>query len=346
MTRAFLGVAALLIAIGTGTALGALLFQPVSPKGLEEAPAVVDTPVVQRAIDDRRNIRLALDLGPSASLRSPTDGLITESKCQANQAITSGDHLVTLGDQRIHALATATPLWRDLSPGDQGDDVTALQAELQRLGYLVDLDGRIGPQTLRSVADLVGLSDTAAFHSYTVILRASFIWLPEASVIPASCTASVGEAITENAELVLLDRPLVRARIVDMPAELLPGQRRLTLDGRDFLIDDTGILEDPQALADLQATPSYQHWLSALNDEPAPNLDAALSLAEPTLVHAVSPSAIYEVDGADACVLDHGVPRPVKILSSELGQTRILFPDGEPAPASLPAPPQNAGSCR
>lgn len=133
---------------------------PFPPRGLEETPAAVDTPVVQRTIDDRRSIRLALELGPSASLKSPSDGLITESACQAGQAIASGDHMMTLGDQRLYALATAIPLWRDLGPGDQGDDVTALQAELQRLGYLVDADGRIGPQTLRSVADLVGLSGT------------------------------------------------------------------------------------------------------------------------------------------------------------------------------------------
>lgn len=346
MTRALLGIAALVVAIGAGAALGALLFRPVSPRGLEETPAAVDTPVVQRTIDDRRSIRLALELGPSASLKSPSDGLITESACQAGQAIASGDHMMTLGDQRLYALATAIPLWRDLGPGDQGDDVTALQAELQRLGYLVDADGRIGPQTLRSVADLVGLSGTPAFSSYALIPRASFVWLPEPSVVPSSCAASVGEGIVEHDEIAVLDRTLVRARVVDMPADLLPGQRLLTVDGRDFPVEEAGILEDPQALAELQTTSSYQHWLSAQNDEPAPNLDASLSLAEPTLVHAVSPSAIYEVDAADACVLDNGVPRPVTIVSSELGQTHILFPDGAPAPASLPAPPRNAASCR
>lgn len=109
MTRALLGIAALVVAIGAGAALGALLFRPVSPRGLEETPAAVDTPVVQRTIDDRRSIRLALELGPSASLKSPSDGLITESACQAGQAIASGDHMMTLGNQRLYALATAIP---------------------------------------------------------------------------------------------------------------------------------------------------------------------------------------------------------------------------------------------
>ncbi|MST64797.1 hypothetical protein [Schaalia hyovaginalis] len=39
MTRALLGIAALVVAIGAGAALGALLFRPVSPRGLEDSIA-------------------------------------------------------------------------------------------------------------------------------------------------------------------------------------------------------------------------------------------------------------------------------------------------------------------
>lgn len=346
MTRLLFRIAVFIIVLSAGTALGAFLFRSVSPQGLEDAPALVDTPVTQRAIEDTRNVRLALELGPQVSLRSHSDGLITALTCQAGQTISSGDHIMTLGDQRVYAFATAIPLWRDLNVGDHGEDVTALHTELQRLGYLIDTDNRIGIQTLRSVATLLGFTELSDIFSYTTISPSSFVWLPTASVTLSSCTVSVGENITENTELAILDRPLLHAHVLDMPTDLLEGQRHLTVDGHHFPITEAGILEDPQALIDLQATPSYQRWLSSLTDEPAPPLDVTFSLNEATQVYAVSPSAIYDVKGNEACVLDHDTPRPVRILSSELGQTHILFPDGQAPPDSLPAPPRNALSCR
>ncbi|MDC4233775.1 hypothetical protein M3T53_08675 [Actinomyces sp. B33] len=346
MTRSLLALAAAVTAIAAGIALGALLFRPAVPRGLDEAPAVVDTPVAERALDDRRTVSLALDLGPSTALKSPADGLVTAFHCRPGQAVSSGDHLMTVGDQRVYALATDAPLWRDLGPGDTGDDVADLQEELQRLGYPLAVDGEVGPRTLRAAADLVGLVDPASIRAYTTIPRASFVWLPAASVVPVSCTASVGDGVNEHDDLAALERPLVRAQIVAMPDDLLPGPRRLTVDGQDLPVDDSGAVDDPDALERLRTTPSYQRWLAGLADDPASALDAALGLVDPAVVSSVSPSAIYDIDGAAACVLDNGAPRPVTIVSSELGQTHVVFPDGRPAPLSLPASTRTGPPCR
>lgn len=327
-------------------ALGALVFRPVSPRGLEEAPDLVEVPVTQRVVDDQRSVQLALTLGPSTSLKTPAAGLITTLNCRVGESISSGDQVMTLGDQRLYALATSMPLWRDLTLGDRGEDVLALQTELERLGYGVVADGEVGPHTLRAVAEFLGMSAPATIRAYTTISRASFVWLPAASVVPTSCEAVVGDYLDEHDEIAVLGRSLEQARVADMPADLLPGQRLLSIDGQTISVDEAGVASDPDQLSALQMTPSYQKWLSALSEEPTSTLEASLVLAEPATVSSVSPSVIYEVDGTSACVLDKGTPRPVTIVSSELGQTFLIFPDGQAAPDLLPTPPKDAPSCK
>jgi peptidoglycan hydrolase-like protein with peptidoglycan-binding domain len=49
---------------------------------------------------------------------------------------------------------SVTPMYRDLRPGDQGQDVTQLQTALKRLGYFdAEVNGRYGPTTAASVAE-------------------------------------------------------------------------------------------------------------------------------------------------------------------------------------------------
>lgn len=346
MRRAVMRVVAIAVSVCAGVALGALVFRPVSPQGLEEAPGVVEVPVTQRVVDDQRSVQLALTLGPSTSLKTPATGLITSANCRAGESISSGDQVMTLGDQRLYALATSMPLWRDLTLGDRGEDVAALQTELERLGYGVFPDGEVGPRTLRATAELLGMSDPATIRAYTTISRTSFVWLPTSSVVPTSCEAVVGDYLDEHDEIAVLGRSLEQARVADMPADLLPGQRLLSIDGQTISVDEAGVASDPDQLSALQMTPSYQKWLSALSEEPASTLEASLVLAEPATVSSVSPSVIYEVDGTSACVLDKGTPRPVTIVSSELGQTFLIFPDGQAAPDLLPTPPKDAPSCK
>lgn len=346
MRRAVMRVVAIAVPVCAGVALGALLFRPVSPEGLEEAPGVVEVPVTQRVVDDQRSVQLALTLGPSTSLKTPVAGLITSANCRAGESISSGDQVMTLGDQRLYALATSMPLWRDLTLGDRGEDVLALQTELERLGYGVLADGEVGPRTLRATAELLGMSDPATIRAYTTISRASFVWLPASSVVPTSCEALIGDYLGEHDEIAVLGRSLEQARVADMPADLLPGQRLLSVDGQKISVDEAGIVDDPDQLSALQTTPSYQKWLSALSEEPTSTLEASLILAEPATVSSVSPSVIYEVDGTSACVLDKGAARPVTIVSSELGQTFLIFPDGQAAPDLLPTPPKDAPSCK
>lgn len=346
MRRAVMRVVAIAVPLCAGVALGALVFRPVSPQGLEEAPGVVEVPVTQRVVDDQRSVQLALTLGPSTSLKTPVAGLITSANCRAGESISSGDQVMTLDDQRLYALATSMPLWRDLTLGDRGEDVVALQTELERLGYGVFPDGEVGPRTLRATAEFLGMSDPATLRAYTTISRTSFVWLPTSSVVPTSCEAVVGDYLGEHDEIAVLGRSLEQARVADMPADLLPGQRLLSIDGQTISVDEAGVVDDPDQLRVLQMTPSYQRWLSALSEEPASALEASLVLAEPATVSSVSPSVIYEVDGTSACVLDKGTPRPVTIVSSELGQTFLIFPDGQAAPGSLPTPPKDAPSCK
>ena len=57
----------------------------------------------------------------------------------------------------------------------------------------------------------------------------------------------------------------------------------------------------------------------------------------------VPPSALFAFEGERGCVVADGSPARVEVVSSELGRTAVVFPDGE-EPASVAVLPE-ARSC-
>ena len=57
-------------------------------------------------------------------------GTVTED--MSSQGLTSGKTAMKVNGVSVVALATATPMYRDLATGDKGDDVLALNNELAR----------------------------------------------------------------------------------------------------------------------------------------------------------------------------------------------------------------------
>ncbi|MCD4550267.1 peptidoglycan-binding domain-containing protein [Schaalia sp. lx-260] len=341
------GATLVLVILGIGLALGAYLFQPVTPHGTEKAAPLTSTPVSSRTIDDKRTVSLSVTYTEEEKLFSPTTGLLTRMNCSPRAPISSGNHIMTLEDRNIYALATSIPLWRDLSYGDKGDDVQALNEELQRLGYTITTTDTITADTFRAIAHMMGLLSSYNTYNLPVISPSSFIWLPHSSITPAECTAKIGQNIEVGTPLITLEKTLTEVRISDMPQNLLEGEHNLTIDTLTLPINADGSVTDPDALAQLVNTPTYRAWKEQITDENSnQKISAQLALVEPTLLYSLSPAAIYAIEGQEGCVLDGTQVRPVRIISSELGQTFITFTDNKPAPDTLNLPTGSETPCR
>jgi len=79
---------------------------------------------------------------------------ISKLDAAAGDTITNGEQLAEIDGQPLFALTGTVPAWRDLTPGENGPDVTELQEALASLGYYDDGDtsGYFGSATEYAVS--------------------------------------------------------------------------------------------------------------------------------------------------------------------------------------------------
>lgn len=322
---------------------GAWLFAPKVPQELSPAEPTMWSPVTPRTVDDPRQVDLAVAMAAPVEIRSASEGMVTSIDCSPPAGLVSGTVALSVDGDPVIGLNTGTPLWRDLGRGDSGADVSALQAELVRLGYDADLDGIVGRQTLNAVAALLQLTDDEA-AVYDVIDRASFLWLPTAEVSSATCDSAVGERAAPGDVLFTAPGVILSARIELLPAAMVEGPRMLVVDDQVLSVDSEGSITDPTALRGLQSTRSFARWES--DPFTSPPIQGSLILAEPRTVFSVAPLAIYDVVDRSGCVSVGDQGLLVSIISSEFGHSLIEFEEGA-TPASEVEISENGGPpCR
>lgn len=317
-TRVGLAVTGASVLVAAGVLVGVAYTAPAVPEALRSPTAAATFPVGQTTFDDARPVRLAVVHGPETELTSPVDGRVTSFTCTPASPLTSGTSPLSVDGAPVVALATPTPLWRDLALGDRGEDVAGLQEELHRLGHDVTATGRLDRATLRAVGALrtsVGAAPTAM----TAVASSAFLWLPAATTDVTTCSLSVGASVTAGDGVAVVPGRLTSIALLDAPTDLVPGARVLTLDGTDVALDPAAALTDPETLARLDALPSLR--VRADDGEP---VTARLALAEPVTVSVVPPSAVVGTD-EQSCVVADGAPAPVEVVGSELGQSFVSF---------------------
>lgn len=93
----------------------------------------------------------AVLVAPSSPDRDPVLTMVPS----VGASVTEGDVLYELAGRPVFALQGAIPAYRDVGPGDAGDDVEGLQAALERLGlYAGPLDGDYGQATASALEKL------------------------------------------------------------------------------------------------------------------------------------------------------------------------------------------------
>ncbi|RRC95226.1 peptidoglycan-binding domain-containing protein [Schaalia canis] len=87
-------------------------------------------------------------------LKAGATSVITSQGIQQGQELRSGAVITWINDRPLIALSGGFPLYRDLGPGDSGEDVRMIQKALQGLGYDLSPDGHFGAWTAACIQDL------------------------------------------------------------------------------------------------------------------------------------------------------------------------------------------------
>lgn len=337
-TRVGLTVVGATVFVAAGVLAGIAYTTPAVPSGLESPAGSSTFPVGETSFDDARSVTLSVAHSEATQLTSPVAGRVTATSCAPGKTLMSGSAPVWLDGAPLIALSTSTPLWRSLVPGDKGEDVKALQEELVRLGLLSSRSGQLDKATLsafhrlrKSVGDPATTSPTAAISVDRIL------WLPAASTDVESCAAPIGGTLVPGDEIARVPGRLTSLSVVDVPTDLVVGPRVLTVDGTRIDIDPATPLSEPERLLPLTSLPSLRPREDT--DEPPA---AVLALASPVTVSVVPPSAVVGTSGP-SCVVADGVPIPVRVLASELGQSLVAF-DRE-APADVEVDPPGDTTC-
>ncbi|NTW40277.1 MAG: peptidoglycan-binding protein [Cellulomonadaceae bacterium] len=324
------GVGALAL-VGTGALVGAAYTTPAVPAGLQPPVRASAFPVSETSFDDARPVQLEVVRHPAAELTSPASGRVTASTCTPGVPVTSGTSPLSVDGEQIVALSTQTPLWRGLARGDKGDDVIALQQELQRLGYLAAPSGTLDRSTVLAFQHLLtSLGQTPP--SSTGIAVDHIVWLPAASTIVDACPVALGSTIEAGDSIAAVPGTLAAVSIIDTPGDLVSGPRLLTIDGTAVAMDPGGTLTDPSALATLEGLPSLR--VRADSEEPA---TAQLTLATPIKVAVVPPSAVIGAD-EQTCVVADGRALRAEVVGSELGQSFVMIEGTAPTTVEVDPP--------
>lgn len=322
-------IVSIIAAGGAGALLAYLIVSPPTPESLEPAVAVSSAPVAAQSFADPKPIDLIISRGSDVELRLARGGLLTSRSCSVGAQAVSGGSSFTIDGIPLVNLHTAVPLWRDLLPGDRGDDVDALKGELGRLGRDVSPGPRLGSTDLKSLSAV--MANAGRDVALDAVTPGDFVWLSSPEVLFSSCDADVSAAV-EAGESVASTDGGVTVSLGAQPAGLLPGARILTVDDVVLTLDESLGITDLSAAASVVQTASYREALGEGDGIQPVTVTATIELVEPIPASALPPSAVTITGDTSGCVTDdEGVTHPVAILTSQLGSTVVSFEKDAPA---------------
>jgi hypothetical protein len=309
---------AVVLSAGVAFATGLTLAPSPAPDALASAALAETIAVATVPFKDSKTVQFTVTQTESRKLIAGLGGTVTSSSCTAGEAVTSGTSTFGVDGVPLINLATATPLWRDLGPGDTGEDVRALQTELTRLGHPTPVTGTLDRSTLDAYARLAATLNAPATGAW--VPRDQTIWLPLPTQTVQKCTTPPGSRIAAGQEIADLRAQVTSARIANIPQTAAPGARALIIDGHTFAVTADGRITESSALTDLARLPSFA--TAEASDTPG-TLAAQYELATPARVLGVPPGALFGIEATSACISSRNVTYPVAILGSQLGVTFV-----------------------
>lgn len=343
MKRALIVTAAFLL--GCGIVVGAAVayyFLPAPGGDLAPTPEEKTYPVTLVDFVDQRTLPLTPTFSEGSELRAAAAGVVTSSACVPGQAFASGTVAFSVDGSPVIALSADVPFYRDLRWGDAGADVDSLRRALAALGYSVEPSGKFSRdvfEALSAMQEKGGLAfDDGGFH------LTDFLWVPPTAAAVDSCEAKIGQSYLPGTTFAATARTLTALSLVRDEAEhMIPGERKLQVFGVAVVIPENGVLADPEALAQIAASPDAEKELTGKGEDESALISGTSELVTALRVAPVPASSVFGVHGSQGCVESESRTYPVTVAGVNLGMSQIIF-DGDPPPKVLLQP--DPGACR
>jgi len=318
-TQAVVFFAVALSALCIGGSAGLILAPNAVPPSIATREAPASMRPWQSDFEDARDLEFSLTLKASPGLTSPMSGLLTSFACLPGSQLGSGSVALNVDGNQIVGLATSLPLWRDIAAGTRGEDVSALEAELARLGTTAIVDGKWG----RADAVAYGAMRKAAGATPTgdIVHVTDVVWLPDSVVSFASCDAATGIRVTAGDPLAQMPAAVQSMVPTAKPEGTTAGPRIIRIGTEHFDLASEEAVTDPAILAAVSASSEFAEMQST---DGATSLRYESSLRDPIRVTIVPPSAVYAVAGNAGCVQSKGQIHRVTLIASQLGQALII----------------------
>ena len=244
----------------------------------------------------------------------------------SSQGLTSGKTAMKVNGVSVVALATATPMYRDLATGDKGDDVLALNNELARLG--LPASAKSTTYTWNTSQGVKQLMSAAGNTSDGSLPLTDVLWIPAASVRVGEWAGTVGATVAGGSVVGKVPGSVTKFSIQNgQPSEL---DRTVTLIGQTATLKaGTTEVDDAEFCARVAATQEFQ---SLTSDMLATGLEASVQLVNPVQALRVPAASVIGVNGSKGCIVSGGKTIKVSIVGSELGAS-LVEPQGADAAA-------------
>lgn len=326
----------------SGAALGVLATFLLAPSSVPPSLTPPDQPtsvsVTAQAYSDPREVSVSIRKEAPTVLRVGRAGVVTSFDCPgSDQGWFSGSSSVSIDGTPILNFHTAVPLWREVTIGDEGPDVTSLKEELVRLGQQVSDSPKFNRVDLASMKEVLKAAHASA--DVTTVDPAQLLWLPTPQLTPTNCGALLGSPIAAN-ERVADAGSSVELAIEEVPSDLRPGVRQLKVDQLEFSLNEDLTLAVPAEAVELLQTPSFRSAVGEATDQmQLVSLSASIVLIDPIQAAPLPPSAVTVAGPPAGCVEDsEGRQHRLTVVSSELGRSIVIFENTIPTKVNVSGP--------
>lgn len=294
-------VGALVGAAGASAVVSARL-STVALDGLDAPAAAVGQPVRSGSADSGQSVTLTASMAAPATVgASGLSGTITSVAVHEGDTLVAGSVLYDVDAVTVRAWTDLTVLYRPVSLGDSGDDVTAVQRYLSAVlpGVDVGAAGKVSTTTVKAIqryARLVGIStpDGSFLPEWTVRVPEQFGPIDHVLVAPGDPAPSPGTAVIAGLPA------LQKVSVLDergTPVGLPDGPYVVAVQGSSVQLVLAG---GTWALgADDVSQAVLRH---AAGSDGSASVTGYLTAQQPMPAQVVAGGAVFSDDGAGTCV--------------------------------------------
>jgi len=299
---AVLTVLALLAGLCAGAAWWVHTHTP-SPMTSDAQTGPLVVPVTTGERVDRYGVGVAVTYEDGFAVTVSSSGTVTRIPVSVGDVLESGSVLVVVNDAPVIAYVSDGPLWRDIEPGTEGEDVARLQRFLSDVGlYRGRPDGDVGAATARAVKAFNKANGREDLG--TTFARSSVAWVGPSAVRVATLEVAAGATLGDGSVVVRGPRRASSIAVTE-PTGGIPAGHEYELTVGDTVtpyVPGSGLVTDPDVVATMTASlgTTGEGSGQVMNTDPEPVLRVPAS------------AVVVDPSGA-SCVFESAAGTPVGV---------------------------------